>query len=389
MGAPAPSRRAWATVDLDAIAHNAALLAEFVSPSGLCAVVKADAYGHGAVPVARAALAGGASWLAVAVVEEGIELRDAGIEVPILVLSEAPSAVLPALVAHRLSPTVGSHEGLADLVRVVSAQGADVGAHLKVDTGMHRIGVAPEDALAVAKEMDGARGVVLEGVWSHLALAERMEDRATVSQVALFASVLDQLHSGGITPKIRHLANSGGAVLPAARLDMVRCGIALYGYAPSPALAEALPELRPAMEVSAEVSFVAEHEAGERPSYGRRRPLPNRARVATLPLGYADGVPWRLFDGGGEVLIGGRRCELAGSVTMDQTVVDCSNYPEVARGCEAVLIGQRPPEAITAQEWADRAGSIVWEILARIGPRLPRRYKGALAPAGSPSAHRR
>ncbi|MGH9102992.1 MAG: alanine racemase, partial [Acidimicrobiales bacterium] len=342
-------RPAAAEVDLDALSANASALASMVAPAGLCAVVKADAYGHGAVAAASAALRGGATWLAVALVEEGIELRRAGIEAPVLVLSEAPADALRPLVAAGLVPTVYSREGLQALEEAAGglSPAGRIDVHLKVDTGMHRVGAEPAAAVELAGAIDRSARLRVGGTWTHLAVADRPDDPFTATQLALFEEVLGRLHQMGIDPGVRHVANSAGALRPEARFDLVRCGIALYGYPPHPRLQACYPPLRRALRLTARVRSVACLPAGARPSYGRLRPLPRAATVANLPLGYADGVPWRLFASGAEVLVNGRRRPLAGAVTMDQMLVDCGDE-RVLPGDEVVLLGRQGEEEVSA-----------------------------------------
>ncbi len=378
-------RPAWADIDLDAVRHNAALLVELCRPAALCAVVKADGYGHGALPVARAALEGGASWLAVALVEEGVALRRAGIGVPILLLSEPPDEAVDEAVAQRLTPTVYTYGGLSRLAAAVSDGGhPPLEVHLKVDTGMHRVGADPADAPGLAATVAADPHLTLGAVWTHLAVAEGADpvDVAfTTTQLERFDTVRAELAQAGHRPPMVHVANSAGAIgIPPARHDLVRCGIALYGVAPTPALAATIAEatgggrLEPVLSLRTRVTYVRDLDGGARPSYGRRRPLERRSRVATMPVGYADGVPRRLFDAGGEVLIRGVRRPLAGSVTMDQIVVDCgpADSASVEVGDEVVLIGRQGDQEITADEWAGLLGTISYEVLCDIGPRVPR-----------------
>ncbi len=382
-------RPAWADIDLDAVRHNAGVLRTLVEPAALCAVVKADGYGHGDVPVARASLEGGATWLAVALVEEGVTLREAGIEAPILLLSEPPVEGMAEAVARHLVPTVYTAGGIAALSRVAAEGGfPPVAVHLKVDTGMHRVGAEPEEAGALADAIVHDPRLELGAVWTHLAVAdgESPGDRAfTALQLERFDAVVATLAAAGHRPPLIHVANSAGTIGQAAsRHDLVRCGLAVYGLTPTPGLAESLADatgglrLRPALSLHSQVTYVRELAAGERPSYGRRRPLPGDSTVATVPIGYADGVPRRLFDQGGEVLIGGRRRPLAGVVTMDQIVVDCGPAASapVMVGDAVVLIGRQGDEEVTAGEWADRLGTISYEVLCDIGPRVPRLLRG-------------
>ena len=369
-------RPAWAEIDLDAVARNAAALAALAAPAPLCAVVKADGYGHGAVQVAGAALAGGASWLAVALVEEGIELRQAGIGAPILVLSEPPPAAVPEGVEAGLTLTVYTEAGIEETARVARRLGGRAPVHLKVDTGMHRVGADPADVAALAGRIASLPGLRFEGLWTHLAVADEPEDPFTGEQLARFDKVRADLAGRGLVPEMVHAANSAGAILhPAARLDLVRCGISLYGYPPAPGLVGAV-ELTPALSLKAEVTMVRRLAAGERPSYGRRRPLPADSVVATVPLGYADGVVRALGQVGGEVLVGGRRRPMAGTVTMDQLMIDCGPDAAVEVGDEVVLLGRQGGEAITAEDWARLLGTISYEVLCGVGPRVDRRYTG-------------
>ncbi len=378
-------RPVWADIDVDAVAHNASILSGLAGPAALCAVVKADGYGHGALSVARAALAGGATWLAVALVEEGVALREAGVDAPILLLSEPPVEAMPEAVARRLVPSVYTHAGLRSLGKVVGDGGfPPVGVHLKVDTGMHRVGSDAQDVASLAQTIADDGALRLDAVWTHLAVADGAgpDDRDfTALQLDRFEATLDRLAAAGHRPPMTHAANSAGTIaVAAARRDMVRCGIALYGVAPTPALAEELAaltsgrRLRPVLSLRTRVTFVRELDGGERLSYGRVRSLARRSTVATVPIGYADGVPRRLFDQGGEVLIRGVRRPLAGVVTMDQIMVDCgpAGSAPVEVGDEVVLLGGQGAEEITADEWAGLLGTISYEVLCGIGPRVPR-----------------
>ena len=380
------ARRAWAEVDLAAVRHNASLLAELASPAGLCAVVKASGYGHGSVAVAKAALEGGATWLAVALVEEGAVLRGHGIEAPILLLSEPPAAAMGDVVTLGLTPTIYTQSGVEAAAKAVaragSAGGAGVGTalidvHVKVDTGMHRVGAGPEETPAIVRAVVDRPELNFGGLWTHFAVADDPGNPFTDEQCRRFDAVVARLVEQGLQPPLVHACNSAGAVAhPGAHHDLVRCGIALYGVAPSPALAavQSVEGLRPVLSLRARVSYVRRVGAGEGVSYGLRRPLERPAHIATVPVGYADGVPWRLGVSGGEVLIAGRRRPLAGSVTMDQIMVDCGDDGGVRPGDEVVLIGRQGEEQITAWEWATHVGTIAYEVLCGIGPRVPKIY---------------
>jgi alanine racemase len=376
------SRPAWAEIDLAAVAHNASVLSRLVAPAELCAVVKAHGYGHGAPAVARAALAGGARRLAVALVDEGVELREHGVSAPVLLLSECGAEVAATALAHGLTPTLYSPEGIAAFADAARDAGRPVPVHVKVDTGMHRVGAAPEDLPGIVAAVEREPLLELEGVWTHLPVAdgEHAEDRDyTEGQLDLFDALVGDLADAGVTVPLLHAANTAGAVAFArARRDMVRCGIGLYGYLPSPPVVAALESqlpgerLVPAMALKARVVAVRVLEAGERPSYGRLRALERRSLVATVPIGYADGVPRALFGAGYEVLIGGLRRPLAGMVTMDQIVVDCGDDDSVRAGDEVVLLGPQGDEVITADDWAAMLGTISYEIVCGVGARMPR-----------------
>jgi alanine racemase len=368
----APGRPAWAEVDLDAVAHNVGVLRRAVAPAGVWSVVKADGYGHGAEAVGKAALAAGAEGLAVALVEEAVALRRAGVDAPMLVLSEPPAHQHADVVRWQLRPAVYTLAGIDGLATAAAAAGVTVLVHLKIDTGMHRVGARPDDAVGLGRRVQAAPALRLEGVMTHLAIADEPDDPYTSEQLDTFDAVLNTLRAAGIEPTLVHAANSaGGLAHPRARYSFVRAGIATYGIPPGPGLRAHSAALRPVLRLRARVSFVKRVSAGARISYGLRHRFHRATTVATVPLGYADGVPRRLASTGGDVLIGGRRRPITGVVTMDQLMVDCGDDP-VAIGDDVVLIGAQGDERITADEWADRLGTIAYEITCGIGPRVPR-----------------
>ena len=372
-------RPAWAEISASAIAHNVRALKEVFGDTLFCAVVKANGYGHGAQLAAKAALDGGADSLAVAIVDEGIELRGSGISAPILLLAEIPPDTIPDALSHSLTLTIGSLAGARSAVEAAERLGGLHRVHLKVDTGMHRMGVAPDEVDAVVDVLLASSTIDLEGIFTHFSVADgsSAEDRAfTRSQIQLFNQVVDALAERGVCPRLVHAANSAGALgYPEARRSMVRIGLALYGYLPEGWLAGALEEkgvrLRTALTLRAQVVAVRRVAAGERPSYGRRRALERDATIVTVPFGYADGYPRRLFEAGADVLINERRYPLAGTVTMDQLLIDCGD-DVVALGDDVVLLGGQGAGEISAEEWAQRAATITWEILCGIGARVPR-----------------
>jgi alanine racemase len=368
------NRAAEVVVDLGAVADNVRTIAAVAAPAVVWAVVKADGYGHGAVEVADAALAGGASGLCVALVQEGVALRRAGITAPVLVLSEQPVRQLPELVAHGLTATVYRPEMVEALEAAVPA-GRVHPVHVKVDTGMQRVGVDPGAAAALVALVRASPRLRLEGVFTHLARADEPAVATTAEQLARFDEVLAGLAGSDEVPLV-HAANSAGALAwPEARRSLVRVGIAMYGIEPGPGVADRCGGLRPALTLRAEVSFVKRVAAGTSISYGHRYTFPADTIVATVPIGYADGVPRRLSAVGGEVLVGGRRCRIVGVVTMDQLMVDVGTVdPAVAVGDEVVLLGTQGAERIRPEEWADLLDTIGYEIVCGLGARLPRRH---------------
>lgn len=370
--------RAWAEVSLDAVRANIQELRRLVAPAEVCAVVKADGYGHGAVPVAQAALEAGATWLAVAQVPEATALRQFGIDAPILLLSEPrPSQVDEALDAA-VAVTVYTTGLVAALGRAVAGRGGrGWPVHLKVDTGMRRVGVTPEDAVGLAATIEADPALHLAAVWTHCAVADEPANPFTAVQLERFEGVLADLAAAGIEPPLRHAANSAAAIAhPASRYDLVRCGIAVYGIPPSPTLAGVV-DLQPAVQLATEVSFVKPVTAGEGISYGLHHRVERDTLVATLPIGYADGVFRRLGLERQDVLIRGRRRPMVGVVTMDQLTVDVGPDSDVRPGDEAVLLGAQGDERITPDEWAERLHTISYEVVCAMGARVERRYSSS------------
>jgi alanine racemase len=360
-----------AEIDLDAIRSNVRALKP--PEAELMALVKADAYGHGAVPVARAALDAGATWFGVALVEEGLELREAGIGARILVLSELPAGSEAAALTADLTPVVYTEAGVARLEAAARAAGKrDVRVHLKIDTGMHRVGVyPPEQAGEIARTAVGA-GLHLEGLWTHLAKAE--DEEATRVQLERFAEARKHVEIEGGPPAVVHAANSAAAALhPETHLDLVRIGAALYGIEPAPEVGTR--GLKPAMTVRSEVTLVKRLPAGESISYGLTYQVEEESTIATVAIGYGDGYG-RAFSSRADALVRGRRRRVAGTVTMDQVMLDCGPAGDVEMGDEVVLLGAQGEERVTADELASLAGTIGYEVVTSIGRRVPREYSG-------------
>ncbi|MDI6712678.1 MAG: alanine racemase [Anaerosomatales bacterium] len=370
-----PDRRwAWVEVDLRAVEHNVAVLREQAGRSTrFMAVVKADGYGHGAVEVARAALAAGAERLGVATVDEAVRLRDAGIDAPLHLLSEAPPDAARDVVEAGIIPTVCTKEFALALSKAAGSVGVTAPFHLKIDTGMNRIGVRAEDAADFALWLKALPGIEMEGAFTHFATADVLGDWEYERQVERLSRAIGRLRTEGLRPPLVHAANSAATVLrPEARLDMVRCGIAIYGLHPAPSTYGRV-ELRPAMRVVARVSFVKRIGLGEGVSYGFTYHASGPTTIATLPLGYADGVP-RLASNKMDVLIGGRRCRQVGRVCMDQLMVEVPEGLAVSMGDEAVIVGAQGGERIVMDELADHASTINYEVACGFGRRLERRY---------------
>ena len=372
-------RWAWAQIDRGALRHNVATLAAHLAPQQLWAVVKADAYGHGAVECARIALQSGAHGLCVALVQEGIELRQAGINAPILIMSEQPEEQFRDIISYGLIATLYNESTIVRFARTASELEIMASVHVKVDSGMHRVGAQPDNVVRVASLVAESQWLTLDGMFTHLATADVADTQFAQQQVSIFTRAVEQVRAFEIEVRHVHISNSASAI---RKLDsgvdctMARVGIAMYGI-PGDAATNSFGavhqlELRPVMSVHARVSHVQRVVAGQGVSYGLKRPLESDATIATLPLGYADGVPRGLWESG-FVLINGIRYPFAGVVTMDQILVNCGN-DEVSIGDEAVLIGEQGPECITANDLANKMGTIGYEIVCAISARMPRNY---------------
>ena len=368
-------RPVWAEIDLAAVRANVHALRAYCAPAQVLAVVKADGYGHGAVPVARAALEAGAAALGVALVEEGIELREAGIDAPILVLSEPVPEAAPSVVGYGLTPVVYTLAGIDALAKAVADRGAHdrLRVHLKVDTGMHRVGCRVDEAVELGAQVVDRHELELAGVCTHLAAADEPANPYTGEQLERFDAVLAAFRARDLPTGTVHACNTAGALdWPAARYDMVRIGIGIYGIAPADEL-EGRLDLVPAMSVKARVSHVKQVPAGARVSYGLRYETEGATCLATVPIGYADGVPRELPHHGGTAIVRGRRCPMAGTATMDQLMLDVGDLP-IEVGDEVVLIGRQGDEDVSASAWARAMGTIAYTIVCGIGPRVPRVY---------------
>ena len=376
-------RRTWAEIDLDALAQNFREVRKAADPKAMvCCVVKADAYGHGAVRVAREFASLGADWFAVSNLEEALQLRQAGIETPVLVLGYTPADKAGTLSRENISQCVYSLEYARDLSRFAREAGVEVNIHLKIDTGMSRLGFYYQDigrdeaAVEEVKEACSLPGLVPQGIFTHFAVSDEGQagDAFTMRQFGCLKEMIESLARAGVTFPVRHCANSAGVFdYPLSHLDMVRAGIVLYGLYPSGEL-RSRPALKPALALKSVVSHVKTLLPGATVSYGRKFTAQHEMRVATVPVGYADGYPRLLSPGGAEVLIGGKRCPILGRICMDQLMADVTALDQVRVGDTVTLIGRDGEEEITADELAEKEGTINYEVVCALSKRVPRVY---------------
>ena len=364
-------RNAWAEIDLGAIAHNIKEAKKKVSEgTKLCAVVKADAYGHGATEVAQTALTAGASFLAVALLQEAIELRDAGIKAPILILGALQEDCAEETVKNEISQSLFTLRSAELLSAAAVKLGKKAKVHLAIETGMNRIGVPPELAGEFAAAVAALPGIELEGVFSHFAMADAKDKTFCHEQYAKFQKALFAIKSRGITVPIKHISNSATiSELPEMQLDMVRQGITLYGLWPSDDVAHCL-NYEPAMKLKTKITFVKQIEAGETVGYGRTFKADRPTKIATLPLGYADGIS-RKVSNKGYVLLKGQKAPIVGRVCMDQFMIDVTDIENVEIGDEVLVFGSRELSADKVAEWTE---TISYEVLCAVSKRVPRIY---------------
>ena len=377
-------RATKADIYLDNLRDNIKCIKSFLKPeTKLCIAVKADGYGHGAVRIAVAAIKSGASYLAVASVQEAVELRNAGIVAPVLTLSLPLKEEIPAIIVHSITPLVFDEEFIVQLNTVAESMHRKVPVHLKIDTGMGRVGCKPEEAAGIAELIDKMPGLYLEGCCSHFAVADSLvqEDLDyTAFQLKNFNTAVEAIKKKGINPGILHTASSGAIFLhPEAHFDMVRPGIAVYGYFPAAGLGEYLTEklgrtveLKPLMELSTQVVAIKHFSKGESISYGRTWTAPEDCDIGVLPVGYADGL-LRRFSPGLSVSINGEKYPVVGRICMDQCMIYLGSKHNVKRWDKAVIFG--PGKGCpTAEDLAESAGTISYEILCGINKRVPRVY---------------
>lgn len=370
-------RPVWAEINLDYIAENVAALSRQAHPAELMAVVKANAYGHGAEAVARVALASGAKRLAVAMPEEGRELRRAGIAAPILVMGALLPGQVEAFLEYRLTATLASEEVLPELSSMAVRKGQPVRVHVKVDTGMSRLGFLPSQIPSLVGLLRRTPGIELEGLYTHLACADEIDLASTQAQLRGFREALAACEAVGWRPRQIHVANTAAVLreIGLAECNLVRAGIGIYGIYPvDPSLTAV--QLRPAMSVKTHVATIKRVPSGTGVSYGHIYHTSRETTLCTLPIGYADGLS-RMLSGQANAIIGGRKYPIVGRICMDQCVVDVGDDP-VTVGDEAVLLGQQGDEQVLVEEWSDRLGTIPYEVVCGISSRVPRVYRGGI-----------
>ncbi|MDZ7959824.1 MAG: alanine racemase [Aulosira sp. DedQUE10] len=369
------SQRAWVEIDLAALSHNVRQLVGLLSPrTQLMAVVKADAYGHGAVTVAQTALESGANWLGVATVPEGIQLREAGIKAPILILgaTHTPEQI-QAIAQWQLQPTLCSPKQalvFADTLEAMQSS-SPLPVHIKLDTGMSRLGTNWQQTGEFVQLVQSLPHLVIASIYSHLATADSPDTTIMQEQHRRFEEAIAQIRAMGIKPPCLHLANSAAALADSSlHYDIVRVGLAVYGLYPSAHLQNII-NLQPVLQVKARVTQVKTITAGTGVSYGHQFIAPHELRLAVVGIGYADGVP-RHLSNKMQVLIRGQRVPQIGTITMDQLMVDVSTIPDIQEGEVVTLLGKQGKEQISANDWAEKLNTISWEILCGFKHRLPR-----------------
>jgi alanine racemase len=378
----------WAEINLGAIAHNVKALRSIVNDKArLMAVVKANAYGHGVKQVAMTALDNGADLLGVARFNEGIELRNLGFDVPILIFGYTPPANAELLVQYQLIQTVSSYEYANALSDKASSLGKKLSAHLKVDTGMGRLGILPDNrrctdstpsqtAIEEVASIHRLPGISLDGVYTHFATADSADKTYAQAQLEIFNGFIKDLRAKGIDINLQHAANSGAIIdMPEAHFHMVRAGISLYGFYPSEEVDRSRIDLQPAMTLKSRVAHIKKVPVGFKISYGITYETQQPTTIATIPIGYADGLN-RLLSSRGHMLIRGKRAPIVGRVCMDQTMLDVGHIEGVGMGDEVVVFGKQGDAVIPAEEVASQIGSINYEVVCAVTGRVERRYIG-------------
>ncbi|NLX64695.1 MAG: alanine racemase [Clostridiaceae bacterium] len=372
--------RTWAEINLDNIAHNVKEIQRVAGKrTEIMAVVKADAYGHGVLETVNTLVESGCSRLAVSMLDEAIQLRQIGIDIPILVLSHTDPSRIDELIKYNITQTVYSHDIAKALSDEAVRQGTKAKVHIKIDTGMARVGFPPGySAVKAVSEIQKLPGIIIEGIFTHFAVADENDETSknfTLHQAELFNSIISELNRIGILIPIRHVANSAAIIqYPQYAMEMVRPGIILYGIYPSRQVDRSVLDLKPAMTLKTTIAMVKWVEENTSVSYGRKFITRRKSKIATIPVGYADGYS-RLLTGKGRVLVNGQYAPVVGSICMDQCMIDVTDIEgEIKNGNEVVLLGKQGNLEITAEELADHIGTIPYEIVCIIGKRVPRVY---------------
>jgi alanine racemase len=369
--------RTWAEINLDNIAHNVMEIRRLVGKrTEIMAVVKADAYGHGVLETVSTLIENGATRLAVSMLDEAIQLRKIGIDVPILVLSHTNPNRVDELIKYQITQTVYSHDMAKALSDEALRQGVKAKIHIKIDTGMSRVGFPPGYiAVKAVMEIQKLPGIIIEGIFSHFATADEKDSSYTMHQMELFESIISELNRIGIIIPIRHISNSAAILqYPDLAMELVRPGIILYGIYPSEDVNKEVADLRPAMTLKTNIAMIKWVEPKTAISYGRKFTTSRKSLIATLPVGYADGYS-RLLSGKSRVLVNGQYAPVVGSICMDQCMIDVTDIEgDIKTGDEVVLLGKQGDREITAQELAGYMGTIPYEVVCIIGKRVPRVY---------------
>lgn len=369
--------RTWAEINLDNIAHNVMEIRRLVGKrTEIMAVVKADAYGHGVLETVSTLIENGATRLAVSMLDEAIQLRKIGIDVPILVLSHTNPNRVDELIKYQITQTVYSHDMAKALSDEALRQGVKAKIHIKIDTGMSRVGFPPGYiAVKAVMEIQKLPGIIIEGIFSHFATADEKDSSYTMHQMELFESIISELNRIGIIIPIRHISNSAAILqYPDLAMELVRPGIILYGIYPSEDVNKEVADLRPAMTLKTNIAMIKWVEPKTAISYGRKFTTSRKSLIATLPVGYADGYS-RLLSGKSRVLVNGQFAPVVGSICMDQCMIDVTDIEgDIKTGDEVVLLGKQGDREITAQELAGYMGTIPYEVVCIIGKRVPRVY---------------
>ncbi len=384
-------RATFAEINLKAFKHNLQNLKTITEPttgpgSGIMAVIKADAYGHGAIACAQAAVDSGVNYLGVGIIEEGIELRENGITDPILILGSIFPDEVADLVRHDLATILCAPHLAQALAKEAEKQGKTVNVHIKVDTGMNRLGVLPENLLPLVETISNLPTLKLEALSTHFSSADDEDTSITTQQIELFQKTLIDLQKAGAAmPPLTHLANTSALFrFPESRSKMVRPGLILYGALPSPILNSVVQEIcqkenlqnfQPVMQWKSKIILLKSVQKGQPLSYSRKYHTQKDSLIATLPIGYADGLP-RNLSNNMEVLVKGKRTPQVGTICMDMILIDVTEVPDVQMGDEVVIFGKQGEEEISVEELAKKSDTIPYEILCNIGKRVPRVYKG-------------